>query len=114
MNTRELTKAVIDGIMAGKILETFDKYYADDVVMTENGTNPRNGKAANRAYEVQFVNNVEFHAASVGRVIVDGDHSAVEWVFELTPKGGSRVTQRQVALQTWRNGQVVREDFYHG
>jgi hypothetical protein len=24
------------------------------------------------------------------------------------------MTQKQVAVQTWKNGQVVREDFYHG
>ncbi len=114
MNTRDLTKAVIDGILAGKILETFDRYYADDVVMSENGVNPRVGKATNRTYEEQFVNNVQFHGATLGRVLVDGDQSAVEWAFDITPKGGSRVTQRQVAVQTWKNGKIVREDFYHG
>jgi ketosteroid isomerase-like protein len=113
MNIRESVQNVIDGILAGKILETFDRYYADDVVMSENGANPRAGKAANRDYEEQFVNNVEFHAAIVGAVLVDGDHAAVQWTLEFTPKGGSRVVQRQVALQTWRDGKIVREDFYH-
>ena len=114
MSIRETVQAVIDGILAGKILETFDRYYADNVVMTENGAEERVGKAANRGYEESFVNNVEFHAATVGRVIVEGDHSAVEWTFEFTPKGGERLTQKQVAVQTWKDGRVVREDFYHG
>ncbi|OWY72125.1 hypothetical protein B7486_04145 [cyanobacterium TDX16] len=113
MSTRENVQAVIDGILAGKILETFDRYYGDDVVMSENGTNERAGKAENRAYEEQFVNNVTFHAASVGNILVDGDKAAVEWVMEFTPKGGSRMVQRQVSLQTWRDGKVVREVFYH-
>jgi len=114
MSTKANVRAVIDGILAGKILETFDAYYADDVVMSENGAEERVGKAENRAYEEQFVNGVEFHGAEVGRVVVDGDHSAVEWTFDLTPKGGERVVQKQVALQTWKDGKVVREDFYHG
>ena len=114
MGMREDVQAVIDGILAGQILETFDKYYADDVVMSENGVDERVGKATNREYEVQFVNNVEFHGASVGRVAVDGDHAVVEWTFDLTPKGGERVVQKQVTMQTWNNGKVVREDFYHG
>lgn len=113
MSTRENVQAVIDGILGGKILETFDQYYAEDVVMSENGAGERIGKAANRAYEEQFVSNVTFHGASVGDVVVDGDKAAIEWVFDLTPKGGSRVTQRQVALQTWREGKIVREVFYH-
>lgn len=114
MSSRDDVQAVIDGILSGKILETFDRYYSEDVVMTENGADERVGKAANRAYEEGFVNNVEFHGATVGRVIVEGDHAAVEWSFDMTPKGGQRVTQKQVAVQTWKSGRIVREDFYHG
>jgi ketosteroid isomerase-like protein len=114
MDTPSLVQAVIDGIRRGEVLETFEKYYADDVVMSENGAEDRVGKAANRAYEEAFVNGVEFHAASVGSVIVQGDHAAVEWTFDLTPKGGERALQKQVAVQTWRDGKIVREVFYHG
>lgn len=114
MSIRDDVQAVIDGICEGKILETFDRYYADDVVMSENGVDPRVGKAANRAYEEAFVVGVTFHGAEVGEVLVDGDRSAVEWVFDLTPKGGERVTQRQVSVQIWRGGKIARETFYHG
>ena len=114
MSTRDDVQAVIDGILKGEILETFDRYYADDVVMSENGADERVGKAANRAYEEAFVNGVTFHAAEVGCVLVDGDKAAVEWIFDLTPNGGTRAKQRQVTLQVWRDGRVARETFYHG
>jgi len=115
MSIKAQVQTVIDGIKAGKILETFDAYYADDVVMSENRKDERVGKAANRKYEIQFLDNVqEFHGAQVGRMIVDGEHAAVEWTFDITFKGGNRVTMQQVAVQTWKNGKVVREDFYHG
>ena len=114
MSIRSDVQAVIDGIRKGEILETFDRFYADEVVMSENGADERVGKAANRAYEEAFVNGVEFHGAEVGEVLVDGDHAAVEWIFDLTPRGGERVQQRQVALQRWRDGKIVRETFYHG
>jgi len=114
MSTRESVNAVVQGILVGRILETSDRYYADDVVMSENGTDERVGKAANRAYEEAFVGGVEFHGAEVGAVIVDGDGAAVEWTFDLTPVGGSRVVQKQVSVQTWRDGQIAREVFYHG
>lgn len=113
-DTRALVQQVIDGILAGQLLETFDRFYDDEVVMSENGGDERVGKAANRQYEEAFVNGVTFHAAEAGRVLVDGEQAAVEWTFDLTPQGGERVVQRQVALQTWRGGKVVREDFYHG
>ena len=113
MSNRDNVQAVIDGTLRGEILETFERYYADDVVMSENGTEDRIGKDVNREYEKQFVANVDFHSASVGRITVDGDHSAVEWEFDMTPKGGQRMIQRQVAFQTWRDGKVIREVFYY-
>ena len=114
MTIRENVQAVIDGILAGKVLETFDAYYGDDVVMSENGADERVGKEANRAYEQAFVDNVSFHGVEVGLVIVDGDHAAIEWAFDLTPSGGERTIQRQVSVQTWRDGRIAREVFYHG
>ena len=114
MSTQENVQAVIDGILKGEILETFDRYYADDVVMSENGADERVGKAANREYEEAFVNGVTFHGAEVGEVLVDGDRSVVEWVFDLTPNGGDRVLQKQAAVQHWKDGRIVRETFYHG
>ena len=114
MTVKNQVQAVIDGILAGKILETFDAYYADDVVMSENRKDERVGKPANREYELKFLENVqEFHGAQVGRVIVDGDNAAVEWTFDVTFKGGNRVVMQQVAVQTWKNGKIIREDFYH-
>ena len=115
MSTKDNVQAVIDGILAGKILETFDAYYADDVVMSENKKDERVGKAKNREYELQFLDNIqEFHGAKVGRVLVDGDNAAVEWTFDVTFKGGNRVVMEQVAPQTWKDGKIIREDFYHG
>ncbi len=114
MSTKNQVQSVIDRILSGKLLETFDAYYADDVVMSENQKDERVGKAANREYEVKFMENIqEFHGAKVGRVIVEGDHAAVEWTFEVTFKGGNRVVMNQVAVQTWKDGKIIREDFYH-
>ena len=114
MSNRDNVQAVIDGILKGDILGTFDRFYSDDVVMSENRTDERVGKVACRAYEEAFVGGVEFHGATVGRVIVEGNHAAIEWAFDLTPKDGERFIQNQVAVQSWRNGEIVREDFYHG
>jgi ketosteroid isomerase-like protein len=114
VSVKETVEALNQGILSGRILETFETYYADDIVMCENGGDERVGKTANRAYEEAFVANVEFHGAEVKSVLVDGNRSAVEWVFDLTPKGGSRIQQRQVAMQTWKDGRIVREDFYFG
>ncbi len=74
MVKRKDVQAVIDGILSGKILEAFESYYHDDVVMSENGAQERVGDA-NREYEEQFVNNVEFHGAEAVTVLIDGDQA---------------------------------------
>ena len=41
MDIRPLVTALNDRILAGDILGAFEAYYADDIVMSENGTEPR-------------------------------------------------------------------------
>lgn len=115
MGLRDHVQAVIDGILKGEILATFDAWYDDAVIMSENGGEPRRGKAANRAYEEEFVANVDFHGADVGRIIVDEAASlaAVEWTFDFTPKGAARMIQRQVSVQQWAGDRIVAETFYY-
>ena len=42
-------------ILKGQIRDAFEKFYAEDVVMQENLTTPKVGKAANRKAEQDFV-----------------------------------------------------------
>jgi hypothetical protein len=65
MSNRDNVQAVIDGILKGNILGTFDRFYADDVVMSENGVDERVGKAACRSHEEAFAGGVEFHGAAL-------------------------------------------------
>ena len=42
-------------VLEGKILDAFEKFYADDVVMQDNDYPARVGKDVNRQYEEGFV-----------------------------------------------------------
>lgn len=101
-------------ILQGKILESFDKFYADDVVMQENLDAPFNGKAFNRKREADWLASVEqFHGAECIGSAVNGDVSYSEWTLDVTYKGGHRVKMSQVAARRWKNGQIVHERFYY-
>lgn len=98
----------------GKILEAFEKYYADDVVMQENEDAPRVGKEASRAYEEAFVNGiVEFHDGKTLGVAVGDGYSTIESFMDVTHKDWGRVARSQVAVQHWKDGKVVSEKFYY-
>jgi ketosteroid isomerase-like protein len=114
MTTLELDTALNQQVLSGDILGAFDKYYAEDVVMQENSGDPFVGKAVNRQREEEFVNSIgEFHGASVRSNAASGDTSFSEWEMDVTFKNGYRYKLNQVAVRTWKDGQVIRERFYY-
>jgi len=102
-------------ILQGKILEAFEEFYADDIVMEEGG-DERVGKDANREYEEQFVEALqEFHDAEIRSRAVDEENNVTlsEWFNDMTLEGAGRVQQEQVAVRTWNDeGQITNEKFY--
>lgn len=118
MNVTETNRknllALIEGLTSGRLLEVFDRFYADDVVMSENGEADPNrvGKEKNRAYEKFFVENSEWFGARIGPVIADGDTTAYEMWMDLAFQG-QRMQRTQWAVQTWKDGRIVREVFYY-
>ena len=112
---RDGVRVIVDGVRRGAIVDTFERWYADDVEMSENGADPCVGKDANREREQAFAASVAaWHGAEAHAVVIEGDRAAIEWTLDFTPKGGARSAIRQMSLQTWRDGKVVREAFYHG
>lgn len=101
-------------VLEGRILDAFETFYADEVVMQENAATPVVGKRDNRERERRFVDSIEqFHGAQLLGAATQDDRSYSEWLLDLTFKGGVRVKLEQVAVRHWRDGQVVRERFYY-
>ena len=113
-SVQELDKQLNDDVLSGKIIDAFEKYYADDVVMQENSDEPRKGKAANRQAEEAFMASVEsFNGGACTASAVNGDVTFSEWEFDITFKGGKRAKTNQVAVRHWKNGKIVSERFYY-
>jgi len=101
-------------IIAGDILAAFDKFYADDVVMQENTTDPFKGKELNREREQKFVQSVEkIHGVQLLGSAVQDDRTYSEWELDITFKGGPRTKMSQVAARQWKNGKIAFERFYY-
>ena len=98
----------------GRILDAFERFYADDVVMQENREPATRGKGANREREAQFVSSVEaFHGLRWLRTAVDGNASFAEYEMDVSLKGVGRITLAQTAVREWSGGEIVAERFYH-
>jgi ketosteroid isomerase-like protein len=112
--TRDQVETLVAMVREGRILDAFERFYADDVVMQENRKEPTVGKAANREREAQFVAYVkEVHANEATAVAVDGAHVFIAWTLDFTGVDGARLHYEQVAQQEWRDGKIVRERFVY-
>jgi ketosteroid isomerase-like protein len=101
-------------ILTGKQMDAFEKYYHEDVVMQENSNPPMFGKNANREREIQNMQMLEaFHGADVKSVAVGDDVTMSEWEMDVTYKGAPRMKMNQVAVQKWKDGQIIHERFYY-
>ncbi|HEX6193879.1 MAG TPA: nuclear transport factor 2 family protein [Chitinophagaceae bacterium] len=101
-------------VLEGKILDAFEKFYADDVVMQDNDYPVRVGKDVNRQYEEGFVNGLtEFRGAKVLNTVISDDLAVTEWWMDFTHKDFGTRTYRQISVQRWKNGKIVEEKFYY-
>ena len=110
-NIRELN----DMILNGKMMEAFEKFYHEDVQMQENLNPPVIGKAANRTRELEFLTNItDFRSATVQGVAASEDLSFVVWSYDYTHKAWGDKKYTQVSVQHWKNGQIIKEQFFYG
>lgn len=101
-------------ILEGKILDAFEKYYADDVVMQDNDYPLRVGKDDNRRYEEAFVGGLtEFRGVKLLNTIISDGIVVNEWWFDFTHKDFGPRAYTQVSVQRWKAGKVVEEKFYY-
>ena len=101
-------------VLQGKALEAFDMYYDDEVVMQENNQPATIGKDINRQREIEFFSSIEFRSAEVLGTTYGDDISAVIWKYDYTLKDWGVRNYTQVSVQHWKNGKIVKEQFFYG
>ncbi|MFY0651517.1 MAG: nuclear transport factor 2 family protein [Cyclobacteriaceae bacterium] len=101
----------------GKMMEALDKYYHDDVKITEMATGEvRQGKEAQRkAIEGWFGMVKETHDGALLSVTANEDTgiACTESWIDVTFHEGGRMKMEEVAVQRWENGQIIEEKFYY-
>lgn len=102
-------------ILEGKAMEGFELYYDDEVVMQENEFSPTVGKDANRERELDFFESItEFRGAKALDVAVGENVSYVKWHFDYTHQDWGVRNYTQVAVQHWKDGKIIKEQFFYG
>ena len=95
-------------------MEAIEDYYAPQATMRENLGPPRGDRNVLVEHEKAVLSGHRSIAvAEAGPVLVDGDNVVFRWVFEMTGLDGSVRRMDELALQTWRDGKIVAEQFYY-
>lgn len=109
-NLRELNSVVLEG----KALDAFEKFYHEDVAMQENERAPVVGKEANRKREMEFFGSLKGFKSEVKGLAVNGNLSFVIWHYSYTHTEWGVKDYTQVSVQQWKDGQIIREQFFYG
>jgi len=117
MSIEEIAKSFTQMCRAGKFDEAGQKFWSDDVVSIEPMTGDMARLQGRKALEGKgkwWSENNDVHSVKVDGPFVNGDEFTVGFEMEVTPKGKSRTTMREIALYKVKNGKVVEEKFYYG
>nr|NQU90664.1 nuclear transport factor 2 family protein [Bacteroidota bacterium] len=115
MSYLDLAKDLYRMIGEGNMMEAFEKYYHNDVVMIEATRDVRTGKAYNREFEQKFFASLDkMHDGGVTAFTSNEEEGVtmVETWMDASFKDGTRMKTEQVAVQKWQDGQIIRERFY--
>jgi hypothetical protein len=114
MPSRERVNAFVAAVRDGRYVEAIADFYAVDASMQENLSPPRRGRdlliAGEKAMLSQMKRIVTRRASPV---LVDGDRVVIGWEFELTGPDGQVRRLNELALQTWKDDQIIEEQFYY-
>ena len=116
MSYYEKVKDIYDLMAQGKLLDAFEKYYHNDVVMVEATGESRKGKEANRKFQHEFMNMIkDIHGTGVRAITSDEKQATtmVESWMDVTMKDGKRNMMEEVAVQKWEGDQIIHERFYY-
>jgi ketosteroid isomerase-like protein len=105
----EFIAVVESGDHAGAI----ERYYTEDASMQENAAPPRVGRAGLVERERGVLARMSHVYSKAMSSVVEGDHVAIHWIFELTDKSGEVRRVDEVALQEWRGDRIFRERFFY-
>ncbi|MBS2026563.1 MAG: nuclear transport factor 2 family protein [Deltaproteobacteria bacterium] len=115
MNTQDIASEFTSLCRSGKFEEAGKKFWSDDVLSIEPmpGDEARlQGKKAVEGKGKKFMEGHQVHSVKVEGPFVNGDEFTVRFEMEVTPKGKSRMTMREIALYRVKNGKVAEEKFF--
>jgi hypothetical protein len=115
MPDRHVVEAFAAAVESNDHVGAIERFYAPDASTQENQDPPRHGRDVLAAREAAVLASVaKVVTKRLSPIFIDGDHSAIHWRFEFTPKDNGPVkAMEEIALQTWRGNELIAEHFIY-
>jgi len=115
MPDRHVVEAFAAAVESNDHVGAIERFYAPDASTRENQNEPRRGREALAAREAAVLASVaKVETKRLSPIFIAGDHSAIHWRFEFTPKGdGPAKIMEEIAVQTWRGNELIAERFFY-
>jgi ketosteroid isomerase-like protein len=109
-------KKMVEMVEAGQVLEAFEMFYADDVVMMENGKMERVGKEANRKVEEDFFSKATDFKAKLLASSFNIDDQGVGIVVDVWHQSFNHnewgvMDYDQGSITKWKDGKIIHQAF---
>ena len=113
MNLQEAIQDINHLIQNGGLYDAIDKYHHPEIQVYEKDQLVAGSRDENVAREKDFLGGVsEWREARILDVAV-GEHTTMtEWHLDFVHEVYGHKKGNQIAVQEWKDGKVVREQFY--
>jgi hypothetical protein len=112
MVMRARVEEFVRRIERGEFLEVMPEFYAEHCTAQENNDAPRVGLAAMMANEKGALKRMTFTHIEAKALVVDGDHAAIHYIFEMEIGGKGHVRLEEIAWQVWSGDKIVSERYF--
>lgn len=114
MNLKEAVRGQLDLLNAGKPLEAFDAYFADNGIMYDNDEIFAVGKQACRDKQEPFITSAQSIEGNITRCTVDPATgvSVLRNQTSFVSADGRSVAIDGILVQRWENGKIAEERYY--
>src|SRR3979490_922925 len=113
MPSRARLDEFIAVVEAGDHAGAIERYYTEDSSMQEKTFPPGGGRDVLVAHERGVLARMSHVYSKAMSSVVEGDHVAIHWIFELTDKSGGVRRGDEVAFKEWRGDKIFRERFFY-
>ncbi len=111
---QKIYEQIIELTQQGKAMEAFERFYADDVVITEGAQEACFGKDANRKREQEWMDKIVSHNNMELLCVAYGEDLALsEWQVDFEHKDAGHVKGKQVCVTRFQVGKVCDQRFYY-